>query len=190
MMNPANICIFEGRMTREPQCSNVQMGTDPQTGQPQQVEKALFTVAVDRALSAAQRQKAKNGDQTIKTTDFVPCSLLGAQVATLKQYFPVGKAIRIMGHYTEYQTTDPQTGQKKYGHIFEVDNISFTIQDSKNLQNNGGQGQQQGGYQQAQQQPYQNNNGYQQPQSNYQQAAPQAQQNGNFSMFDEGDSPF
>lgn len=184
MINPANICIFEGRMTRDPQCSTVQMGQDS-------VEKALFTVAVDRALSSAQRQKVKNGDKSIKTTDFVPCSLLGAQVATLKQYFPVGKSIRVMGHYTEYQTTDNQTGQTKYGHIFEVDNISFTVQDSKNLQN---QQQNGGGYQQAPQQNYQQpQNNYQQaPQQNYQQPQQyqQAPQQGGFAMFDEGESPF
>jgi len=181
MVNPANVCIYEGRMVREPQYSTVQMGQDS-------VEKALFTIAVDRALSSAQRQKVKAGDQSIKTTDFIPCSLLGAQVATLRQYYPVGKAIRVMAHYTEYQTKDNQTGQTKYGHIFEVDNISFTVQDSKNLQNNNGQ--QQGGYQQpAPQQNYApQNNGYQQPmQNNYQQPAPQP---GGFAMFDEGESPF
>lgn len=189
MTNSANLCIFEGRMVREPQYSNVQIGQD-------NVEKALFTIAVDRVLSANQRQKVKAGDQSIKTADFIPCSLLGAQVATLRQYFPVGKAIRVMGRYTEYQTVDQQTGQKKYGHMFELDNISFTIQDSKNLQNNGGNngGQQQGGYQQPQNNGYQQqggyqNNGYQQaPQQQYQQ--PQQAPNNNFTMFDEGESPF
>ena len=187
MMNPANICIFEGRITRDPQCSTVQMGQD-------NVEKALFTIAVDRALSSVQRQKVKNGDQSIKTADFIPCSLLGAQVATLRQYFPVGKSIRVIGHYTEYQTKDNQTGQTKYGHIFEVDNISFTVQDSKNLQQNQGQAPQQNyqqpntyqqppqGYQQPYQQAPQQN--YQQPQQNFQ-APPQ-----NFAMFDESESPF
>lgn len=185
MINPANICIFEGRITRDPQCSTVQMGQDS-------VEKALFTIAVDRALSSAQRQKAKNGDKSVKTVDFIPCSLLGAQVATLRQYFPVGKSIRVMGHYTEYQTTDNQTGQTKYGHIFEVDNISFAVQDSKNLQQNHGQQQpaqnyqQPNTYQQAPQQGYQQP--YQQvPQQQYQQPAP-AQ--GGFAMFDESESPF
>lgn len=176
MLNPSNLCMFEGRMTREPQYSNVQFGQET-------VEKALFTIAVDRALSSAQRQKVKNGDKTIKTADFIPCSLLGGQVATLRQYFPVGKAIKVVGHYTEYQTTDNQTGQTKYGHIFEIDNISFTTQDSKNLQQN--QGQQNGGYQQPQQaQTYQQNN--------YQQPAPvqQPPMQGGFSMFDEGESPF
>lgn len=180
MINPANMCMFEGRITRDPQCSTVQIGQDS-------VEKALFTIAVDRALSSAQRQKAKNGDQSVKTTDFIPCSLLGGQVATLKQYFPVGKAIRVIGHYTEYQIKDQQTGQTKYGHIFEIDNISFTTQDSKSLQQNNGQQYQNNNYQQpaqAYQPPVQNN--YQQPQQYAQQQAPQ---NG-FAMFDESDSPF
>ena len=191
MINPANLCIFEGRVSRDPQYSTVQMGQDS-------VEKALFSIAVDRALSTAQRQKVKNGDQTIKTADFIPCSLLGAQVATLRQYFPKGKAIRVIGHYTEYQTPDPQTGQTKYGHMFEVDNISFTIADSKNLQQGGGQAPQQGyqqppqNYQPQYQQPqqgYQPN--YQQaPQQNYQAPPQQQPQGNNFAMFDENASPF
>ena len=176
MINPANLCIFEGRMVRDPQVSNVQFGQDT-------VEKALFTIAVDRSLSSANRLKVKNGDQSIKTADFIPCSLLGAQVATLKQWFPVGKAIRVMGHYTEYQTTDQQTGQKKYGHMFEIDNISFPTQDAKSLQSNGGaQQQNNGGYQQNNNQ---NQGGYQQNQQPAQQ-----QPNNNFAMFDEAESPF
>lgn len=183
MLNPSNICMFEGRMTRDPQYSNVQFGQET-------VEKALFTIAVDRALSSAQRQKVKAGDKSIKTADFIPCSLLGGQVATLRQYFPVGKAIKVVGHYTEYQTTDSQSGQTKYGHIFEVDNISFTTQDSKNLQQNQGQqAPQNNGYvpQQNYQQPMQQPQQYQQaPQQQYQTPP----QNAGFAMFDENESPF
>lgn len=182
MLNQVNLCIFEGRVSRDPQYSQVQMGVG-QNGQPNMVDKALFSIAVDRALSTAQRQKVKNGDQSIKTADFIPCSLTGAQVATLRQYFPKGKAIRVIGHYTEYQTTDQQTGQTKYGHIFEIDHIGFTVADSKNLQN-GGQQQANNNYQQNNyQQPQQNN--YQQPQQNYNQ-----QPQNNFAMFDESESPF
>ena len=190
MINSANICIFEGRITKDPQFSNIQMGQD-------NVEKALFSIAVDRALSSAQRQKVKNGDQSIKTADFIPCSLLGAQVAVLRQYFPKGKAIRVMGHYTEYQTQDQQTGQKKYGHIFEIDNISFSVQDAKGLQQGNGQAAPQQNYQQAPQQGYQPNM-YPPQQPQYQQAPPQQyqqppvqqQQAPDFAMFDENESPF
>ena len=176
MVNTNNLCMFEGRMVREPQITNVQIGQDS-------VEKAMFTIAVERALSSAQRQKSKNGDKSIKTSDFIPCSLLGAQVATLKQYFPQGKGIKVVGHYTEYQSTD-SNGATKYGHIFEIDNIGFTTQDSKNLQqNNGYQATpQQNNYQQNQN--YQQNT-YQQPQQRQQPA-----QNNGFAMFDESDSPF
>lgn len=200
MINSANMCIFEGRISREPQYSTVQIGSDS-------VQKALFSIAVDRALSSAQRQKARNGDQSIKTCDFIPCSLLGVKVDTLRQYFPVGKAIRIIGHYTEYQTRDAQSGQTKYGHMFEVDEIGFPTQDSRNLQNN--QANQNAGQQNYQQAPVQQapmQGGYQQqmPQQNYQQPQPQYPQNNgyqqpmqqqapqqnNFTMFDENESPF
>lgn len=177
MFNLANCCFFEGRISRDPQYSQVQMGTD-QNGNANMVDKAMFSIAVDRALSSQQRQRAKN-DQSIKTADFIPCSLLGGQVSTLKNYFGKGKAIKVVGHYTEYQTTDQQTGQTKYGHIFEIDHIGFTTADSKNVQNN-------------QQQSQSGNNNYQQnnapqqsqPQQNYQQ--PQ----NNFAMFDDADAPF
>lgn len=167
MINTANLCVFEGRIVRDPQFSSFQVGNDT-------VEKALFTIAVDRALTSNQRQKVKAGDQSIKTADFIPCSLIGGQVPVLRQYFPAGKAIKVIGRYTDYKTTDSQTGQVKYGHIFELDNIGFTVQDSKNLQNNAAA-----------------NTGYQQqaaPQQNYEQPAQQPMNN--FAMFDENDSPF
>lgn len=188
MFNLANCCFFEGRISRDPQFSQVQMGIG-QNGQPNMVDKALFSIAVDRALSSQQRQKAKNGDQSIKTADFIPCSLIGAQVATLRQYFPKGKAIKVVGHYTEYQTTDQQTGQTKYGHIFEIDNIGFTIADSKNVQNGGGQSQNNnGGYQQNNNGGYQQNNGGYNNQQSAQNFNQQPQNN--FAMFDESESPF
>lgn len=178
MVNLKNLCIFEGRISRDPQYSQVQMGVNQQTGQPNMVDKALFSIAVDRALSSQQRQKAKNGDQSIKTADFVPCSLTGPSVNTLKQYFSKGKAISVLGHYTEYQTVDRQSGQTKYGHMFEIDMIGFPTNDAQYLQGNNNNG----------------NNNYQQPQQNYQQAPQQnyqqqAPQN-DFAMFDESDSPF
>ena len=179
MFNLANCCFFEGRISRDPQFSQVQMGIG-QNGQPNMVDRALFSIAVDRALSSQQRQKAKNGDQSIKTVDFIPCSLIGAQVATLRRYFPKGNAIKVVGHYTEYQTTDQQTGQTKYGNIFEIDNIGFTIVDSKNIQNGGGQAQN-------------NNRGYQQNNGGYSQQSAQnfnQQPQNNFAMFDESESPF
>lgn len=181
MVNLSNLCLFEGRVAKQPQISTVQIGQE-------NVEKAIFSIAIDRALTANQRNKAKN-DSSIKTADFVSCSLLGAQVATLKQYFPVGKAIKVMGHYTTYETVDQSSGQTRYGHIFELDHIGFTTQDSKNLQQNGGGQPQQGGYQQAPQQNYQQPNTYQQPQQGYQQPM-QQQPNSNFAMFDESETPF
>ena len=172
MQNISNLCQFEGRIVRTPQFSSFQSGQNT-------VEKALFTIAVDRTLSSAQRQKVKAGDTSIKTADFVPCSLIGGQVPVLRQYFPVGKAIKVVGHYTDYKTTEQQSGQVKYGHIFELDSIGFTVQDAKNLQGNAGAPQQQQNYQQQAA-----------PQQSYQQPVTQQPVANNFAMFDENDSPF
>ncbi len=175
MFGTNNLCFFQGRITKDPQYSSYTING---AQGPYQLEKALFTIAVDRALTSDQRQKAKNGDKSIKTADFVPCSLTGAQVATLRQYFFKGKGINVFGHYEEYTTQDKQTGETKYGHTFVVEKIGFCIQDPKNAPQGGNN------YQQ-------NNNGYQQPQpnSNYQQSRQQPQQN-SFNMFDENISPF
>lgn len=189
--NPLNNCEFIGRVAKIQQPTQVQMGTNQQ-GQPNMVDKIMFTLAVDRALSSAQRQKVRNGDQSIKTTDFVPLSATGAVVNNIiVPYCPVGKSIVVKAHYTEYQTKDQQTGQTKYGHIFEVDDIGFTPQDSKNLQQNGGNANNGGSN------SYGNNNhgnnGYQQPQNNsFNQQAHQMQpsNNSNFAMFDDAQMPF
>ncbi len=178
-MNSANICIFEGRITRDPQFSTLNLNGPH--GQ-RQVEKALFTIAVDRALSSDQRQRAKNGDKSVKTADFVPCSLLGAQVATLRQYFFKGKGIRVVGHYEEYQTKNQQTGETKYGHTFNVDSIGFCVQDPKNSQNNQGSN---GGQVYGQQSMYSQGGSYQQSAPASNNTAPSG-----FDMFDESASPF
>lgn len=182
IVNGNNLCIFEGRLVRDPQISSVQING-------QNVDKALFTIAVERALSSNQRQKAKT-DSSVKTVDFVPCSLLGAGVSVLSNFFSQGKAIKVVGHYTEWQSTDPQTGQKKYGHIFEVDTINFVVQDSKNSQQNSGNANN------NQQYTPQNSNNNQQyaPQNPNNNTSPAPQQNNSsqngFAMFDQNDMPF
>lgn len=188
MLGPNNICIFQGRLSNDPQYSSRTI--NGQNG-PYQMETALFKIAVDRPLSSAQRQKAKN-DNSIKTADFIPISLSGVQVATLRQYFFKGKGIQVVGHYEEYTTKDPQSGETKYGHTFVAEHIGFCIQDPKNSQQNQQQGAPQGGYQQQYQPPQGGypQGGYQQPAPQGYQQPPQTQPNNGFSMFDESNSPF
>lgn len=183
MFNISNNCSFEGRLARDPQYSSFNTQNGP-------VQKALFTIAVDRILTSDQKQRAQN-DPSIKKADFIPCSLVGKQVEVLQKYFSKGKGIRVVAHYQEYQTKDQQTGETKYGHTFEVDHIGFCIQDPKDQQ-----GQNNGGYQQQPQQYQQPAPQYQQPQQ-YQQPPMQQppmqqppQQAQGFSMFDESNSPF
>lgn len=176
MLNLNNLCIFEGRTTQNQKYSQI-------NGQNGPIDKVYFSVSVPRVLTSQQKQ-----DQNAKKNDFVNFSMVGAQVKVLQQYFPAGTPIKIVARYTEYETIDNATGQKKYGHVFEVESISFVTTPSQNRNNNGG------------------NNNYQQNNNNYQQQQPtapsgnfmnqpQAQntqnnQQGNFQMFGESEFPF
>jgi single-stranded DNA-binding protein len=182
MFNTSNVCIFEGRMTNNTKITQINGANGP-------VDKATFSISCPKALSSQQRQAAKN-DPNIKQVDFINFQLIGAQVKTLQQYFPAGTPIKVFAHYTTWESINQQTGQKTYGHNFEVDYIGFV---STPAQNTGAAPQNNNGYQQAPQQNYQapQNNGYQQaPQQNYQQAPQQQMPQGNFEMFPQEEYPF
>lgn len=193
MVNSHNLCMFEGRITQDPEYTQVQTANGA-------MDKVTFSIAVDRKLTSQQRQASKNGDQSIVTSDFVRCSLIGNAVNTFKQYCPKGKAITVTCTYATYKSTNQQTGQTQYGHIFNVEDFSFTVADAKNMGQGGGQpqmngnnnGYNQGNYQQNNGYGQQNNgygqpnNGYGQPQQQNFMNAPQPQ--GNFEMFDNSNS--
>jgi len=126
MLNAHNLCVFEGRIIKDPEYTSVQTSNG-------QMEKATFTIAVDRNLSTQQRQAAKNGDQSVVTSDFVRCSITGNAVNTFKQYCPKGKAITVACTYATFSFTDRNSGQTQYGHIFNVESFSFTVADAKNM---------------------------------------------------------
>lgn len=179
MFNTGNICIFEGRITNNTKITQVNGANGP-------VDKATFSISCSKALTTQQKQ-----DPNAKKNDFINFQMIGAQVKTLQQFFPAGTPIRVVAHYVTWESVNQQTGQKTYGHNFEVDHIGFV---SSPAQNNGQAPQQNGGYQQAPQ-----NNNYQQPpqQNNYQQAPPQQpqyqqapSQQGNFEMFPQDEYPF
>lgn len=180
MINLNNLCQFEGRTTQNQKYSQI-------NGQNGPIDKVNFSISVPRVLTAQQRQ-----DQNVKKTDFVNFTMIGNQVKVLQQYFPPGTPIKVIAHYTEYETIDNATGQKKYGHIFEADSIGFVVSPSQN-QNNNGNNNSGNNYQQPQQN-YQQNNNYQQsqPQQNFMNQSQQGnqQQNGNFQMFGENEFPF
>lgn len=192
MVNTSNMCMFEGRVAKDPEFTQI-------NGQNGPIDKVTFDLAVDRGMNAQQRQAAQANQQ--QTADFVHCSMIGNQVNAFKQYCPKGKAIKVLCHYTQYSYTNKQTGQTQYGHQFDVDNFGFVTADAKTI--GGGQQSNNGGYQQnngfqPQNNGYQQNGGYQQnnggfqPQNNGFMGAPQPNNGGsNFEMFsDNPASPF
>lgn len=155
MVNTNNLCIFEGRVAKDPQFSQI-------NGQNGPIDKVVFDLAVDRGMSSQQKQNAQANQQP--TADFIHCSMIGNQVNAFKQYCPKGKAVKVLCHYEQYTYTDKQTGQTQYRHQFNVDNFGFTTSDTKALggnnagansygQNNGG------GYNQGNNGNYGQNNG-------------------------------
>lgn len=180
MVNSANLCVFEGRIAKDIDYSSFNVA-DGQGGQ-KSIDKARFSLAVDRILTQAERQKVKNGDTTVKTADFLPMEMIGAGVSVLKQYFFKGKGIRVVCHYSTWQSKNQQTGETIYGHTFEVDDFGFCIQDPKNAANGGGTGNAGSGNAGTGQQY---NNSQQQSRPQQQQAAPAG-----FSMFDDDNQPF
>ena len=52
MLNAHNLCVFEGRIIKDPEYTSIQTSNG-------QMEKATFTIAVDRNLSTQQRQAAR-----------------------------------------------------------------------------------------------------------------------------------
>ena len=166
-----NLCIFEGRMTSNQKYTQI-------NGQNGPIDKASFSISVPRALNSQQRQ-----DPNVKKVDFVNLTMIGPRVKTLQQYFPAGTPIKVMAHYTEYETVDSATGQKKYGHNFEVDDFTFTVSASQGQNNANNNGNSNNNYQTQQ--------NYQQPQQQTrQQVNNQQQANSNFQMFGENEFPF
>ena len=182
MVNLNNLCIFEGRTTQNQKYSQI-------NGQNGPIDKVFFSVSVPRILTSQQKQ-----DPNAKKNDFVNFSMIGPQVKVLQQYFPAGTPIKVFARYTEYEQIDNATGQKKFGHVFEVESISFVTTPSQTQNNNAGNNngyqqqnnnyqQQNNNYQQSQQQPQQPNAGFMNPPQNN-------NQQGNFQMFNEDNFPF
>lgn len=119
---PHNSCHFEGRITKDPKI-NTYNGNN---NQPFKV--AIFTMAVDRKMTREQKA-APNA----VTADFPSFKASGGMADFIQNFGQVGRALAVDCHYEEYQTTDG-AGQTQFRNIFVVDQVGFTVSDSKALQ--------------------------------------------------------
>lgn len=166
MLNGANLCTFEGRMIADAKMSQVSWNTKQG---PKTMSKAEFTLAVDRKMTSAQKQAAQQAGKP--TADFPRFVVIGPRADFIQKYLGKGKPCRVVGSFETSSWTDKQ-GQKQYGWVFQVEDISFTLSDNSQHQNGG-----------------QNNGG----------AAPQNNNNNNYNAgggfqdmtpIDDGDMPF
>lgn len=116
MANLKNSCHFEGRIY-DPKFSTISInGKD--------VKKVQFKLIASKKLTKEQRDKAKN-DSSIKTAEFVPMSAIGSSAEFIENWLPAGKAASVEATYATYEYTDSKSGEKNYGHIFNVNDIEF-----------------------------------------------------------------
>lgn len=136
-MSANNNCNFLGRLTKDPIVTTVNAGGNS-------FNKANFSIAVDKKLSANERQRKKNGED-VKSAYFINMEASGKLADVIAQYFSKGSPIAIRGYYDEYSYTDSTSGDKRYGHKFIVEDFNFVPSD--NSQGGGGNS---GNYQQNQ----------------------------------------
>lgn len=134
MLNASNLCSFEGRLIADPKMSQVTWNS--QQGQ-KTMSKAEFTLAVDRKMTAAQKQAAQQAGKP--TADFPRFTVIGPKADFVQKYLGKGKPCKIVGSFETSSWVDKQ-GQKQYGWIFQVVDIGFTLSDNSQHQNNNQQG--------------------------------------------------
>ena len=95
-----NKAILMGRLTRDPDIRYTQ-GSAPMC-------VARYTLAVDRKLSAEQRQK-----EGVQTADFISCVAFGRAGEFAEKYLKQGTKITVCGHIQTCSYTN-RDGQKVY----------------------------------------------------------------------------
>lgn len=165
-----NKCIFQGRLTKDPDISYVQTAKG-------NMATAKFSLAVDKKMSAQKKQEATAAGNS--TCDFINCKAIGNTAELIQQYFHKGDGIIITSTFDTYSYNDQQTGQKRYGYNFVVSDFDFPMGKSNNA-----------GQQPQQQAPQDQGGGWtanrppmNQPQQPQPQPNPMPMQQG-FNMFD------
>ena len=131
IISPSNVTVVLGRI-----CNDIKVET--RNGANGSFNKATFTIAVPRQLTADQKQRKQNGEN-IQDADFLPCSAIGSTADFISKYFVKGKPISALLSYNSYSKQN-QDGTTSYGGNFNVVAVDFVPKDTTD-QNNQGQGQ-------------------------------------------------
>ena len=131
IISPSNVTVVLGRI-----CNDIKVET--RNGANGEFNKATFTIAVPRQLTADQKQRKQNGEN-IQDADFLPCSAIGSTADFISKYFVKGKPISALLSYNSYSKQN-QDGTTSYGGNFNVVAVDFVPKDNTD-QNNQSQGQ-------------------------------------------------
>ena len=117
-------------MTRDPKVQTIKTQKGDMT-------KIFFTLAVNRTYN-------KNAQQ--QTADFINFSAIGGTADFIVKHFPKGKPMDVNASYESYKTNQKDAnGYDVMGHIFTVNDVSFTVSDTSGGNGGNGNGGNQGG---------------------------------------------
>lgn len=107
-----NKFIMKGRLTKDPDVNKSRTGT----------VVAKFTLAVDRRMSAAEREKAQSNNEP--TADFVRITAFNKLAETAEKYLAKGSPILVEGRVRTDAYLD-KSGAKKFTTDFIAQEIEF-----------------------------------------------------------------
>ena len=128
IISPNNVTVVLGRI-----CNDIKV--ESKNGANGAFNKATFTIAVSRQLTADQKQRKQNGEN-IQDADFLPCSAVGSTADFISKYFVKGKPISAILSYNSYSKQN-QDGSTTYGGNFNVIAVDFVPKDTTDQYNQG-----------------------------------------------------
>lgn len=111
-LNPNNVCIFEGRLTADPELRYINTNNNS-------LAKCSIKIAVDRNMTKEVKSRAK------ETADFVPVEILGPKADFVQKYFSKGSPIKVVASFKTFSYQ--KDGQTVYGYGFDAVDVSFTV---------------------------------------------------------------
>lgn len=116
-----NISLI-GRLTRDPEVETTRNNK----------VKAKFTLAVDRGISKAEKEKG------YQATDFIPCEVYGSVAETVSMYAKKGLQIGVEGKMQIDQWKNNQGENVSYAKVLVSRIQLLQYSNNQNNQNNGG----------------------------------------------------
>ena len=117
-MSDMNICIFSGRLGKDPETSYTNSG----------LCVSKFSIAVNKTT------KNKETGEKEESTEWIPCVSFGRIAEVVAEYLTAGRQVNIRGRWNEEKWQDKETNEKRSKVKIYVDELNM-VSDGKGKQN-------------------------------------------------------